>query len=59
MATKHLTAAERARRKKIGELIREAREIVVHLRSINLYMDYARLLDNLADVAEKYLRVVK
>lgn len=56
MATKPLTAPQRARRKKIRGLIREAREIAVHLRSVNLYMDYARLLDDLADIAEKYLK---
>lgn len=54
-----LTAVERARRKEIRELIRKAREVAVHLRSVNLYMDYARLLDDLAGVAEKYLKGLK
>ena len=56
----HLIAVERARRKKIRELIREARGLARVCRSHTVsQMSPARLLDDLADVAEKYLKDMK
>ena len=50
-----LTAVER---KKIRELIQRGREYVKNCR-LHGYSRIARLLDDLADVAEKYLEVMK
>ena len=61
MATKpHLTAVERKKRKEIRELIREARGLARVCRSHTVsQMSPARLLDDLARVAEEYLKEVK
>lgn len=56
MTTKpRLTAVERKGRKEIKALIREARIIAEKRRSYN-YCEIARVLDDLADLAEKYLK---
>lgn len=52
---KPLTAVERRRRKEIRELIQRARDSAIHKRSYGLAFA-ARLLDDLADIAEKYLK---
>lgn len=48
-----------ARRRKIGVLIREARDLAEGCRLFPSGIDSARLIDDLADVAEEYLKVMK
>lgn len=57
-STKPLTAAERARRLKIKGLIREAR-ISAMVCSRASMPTVAQQLDDLADVAEKYMEGLK
>ena len=51
---KHLTAPQRARRKKIKVLIRTARIVARQYRSYHK-LGASQILDDLADVAEKLL----
>ena len=53
-----LTAVERKRRKEIRGLIQRAKESASHSRLYGMEIS-ARLLDDLADVAEKYLGGLK
>lgn len=59
MATKHLTAVERARRRKILALISDARKESRIYRNPKLDrltdVSVSQLLDDLADVAQRYL----
>lgn len=57
-STKHLTAAQRARRKKIKALILDAR-VIANECYRHGRRETAQLLDDLADVAEKYLEGLK
>ena len=60
---KHLTAVERAKRRKIRALVSDARKEarihrnpkLDHLTDVSV----SRLLDDLADIAEKYLKEIK
>lgn len=60
---KCLTAVERARRKKIRALVNDARDRSMSCRGLKPWtlprISMSRLLDDLADVAEKYLEEVK
>ena len=58
MATKPLTAVQRKRRKKIRELVRTARIVARQYRSYHK-LGASQILDDLADLAEKYLEEVK
>lgn len=58
MATKPLTAVQRRERKKIQVLIRDARRMAKESRS-HCILSTAQFLDNLADVAEQYLKGLK
>lgn len=59
MATKpRLTAVQRKSRKEVRGLIRDAREEARDCRA-SFLGDTARLLDDLADIAEKYLKGLK
>ena len=56
---KPLTAAQRKNRKKIRGLILKARALASNWRSDSMMSDVARLVDDLAKVAEEYLEVMK
>lgn len=59
MVTKpRLTAPQRARRKEIRELIRDGRKTARNYQ-LQCRLQTARLLDDLADIAEKYLEGMK
>ena len=57
-STKRLTAVQRARRKKITALIRAARA-TAKAQCLIARAGFAQLLDDLADVAEQYLKGLK
>jgi len=57
-AKPRLTAVERARRKKIKALIRDGRVLAKHHR-VTYMIRAAGVLDDLADVAEEYLKGLK